>query len=189
MYLNKLIIFFLLSISLIHSESIIGININQKDIELTTAVEFNKPKKKKYYTKYLVDTYYMHSNGKNLVSIGVTGNNSFYSSRVVSFGFGMKSIFAENTLALPFYGKAVISVPHSNGSIFPTISLSGMLAYAPAILSMIDSIEYKEVRGEADIEIIPKIHLFTGYRKIDIRYKTFDRVFNDSVYAGMKFNF
>jgi len=193
-YLNRIIIFFIIYISFTFSVDTVGININQTDIELSSSVEINKPNFKKkqhrrYYTKYLVDTYYIHTNGNNLLSIGISGNNNFYTSDIVSFGFGMKSIFAENTLALPFYGKAMISVPHSKGSMLPTVSIIGMLAYAPSILSMIDSKEYIEVRGEADVEIIPKIHLFTGYRKIDIRYKTFDRVFNDSVYAGMKFNF
>ena len=213
MYLNKFLVIFILSISFVYSVDTIGININQADIELTSSVEINKPKSKKKpdvkyytqylvatnlpkakkksknYTKYLIDSYYIHSGGKNLFSIGISGNNKFYNSDVISFGFGIKSVLAQDTLALPFYGKAILSVPHRNGGFLPTVSISAMLAYAPSILSMIESTEYKEVRGEADIEIIPKIHLFGGYRKIDIKYKTFDSVFNDSVYAGMKFNF
>ena len=212
MYIYRFIILFFLFLSFVYCEDMLGININDTDIELSSSIEFNKPKKKKkyksffytsefnkpkkkkntkkvFYTRYLADVNYINTKGKNLLSLGVTGNNNFYTSDVVSFGVGMKSIFAEKFLALPFYGKAMISVPHSNGSMLPTVSISTIVSYAPAILSMIDGKEYLEFRGEADVEIIPKIHIFTGYRKINLKYETFDRVFNDSIYGGMKFNF
>lgn len=222
MYLKKIIILSILLNSFIYGEDMLGINITDTDIELSTSIEFNKVKPKKIYakphyikpqhakaihlkpkpyyppkpvyhkqknTKYLFDAYYINTKGKNLFSLGVSGNNNFYTSEIVSFGVGLKSVFAEDFLGLPFYGKAMLTVPHRKGSAMPTVSISAVLAYAPAILSMLDGKEYKEFRGEADIEIIPKVHLFTGYRKIDIRYETFNRVFNDNVYGGMKFNF
>ena len=103
------------------------------------------------------------------------------------FGFGFKTAFAEDFMALPLMAKASYSLPFTDS--IPTTSLIASFAYAPSVLTFVDGETYSELRLEADMEVISNIHIFTGYRNIDTDYEAEDHKFNDSFYAGMKLSF
>ena len=187
MYFKKLCLTSLFSLGLLHAQSNVGLNINDEDLEVLASIDLNALTYYSDSTSYTIDASYLHTDGDNLTTIGVSGESSFQGVEGLALGLGIKSVFADDFIAIPFFAKARYTLP-LNYSI-PTTSLSTSLAYAPSVLAFSDAESYTEFRVEADMEIITNIHLFTGYRNIDTEYDTDDKTFNDSFYGGMKLSF
>lgn len=197
MYFKKLLLSTFFSLGILYGESSVGLDINDKEIELFTAIDLNVLGGYSDSTKYYFDASYLRSETSDILyrnnitesmgTVGVSAKNTFQNSEDISVTVGIKSIFADNFLAFPFFGKAIFTLP-LGGNIPPT-SLSALFAYAPEVLSFNDALNYKEFRAEANMEVIPNIHLFGGYRNIDTNYQLYDKNFNESFYGGMKFSF
>lgn len=187
MYLKKLCFTSLLSMGLLHAQSSVGLNINDEDLEVLASINLNALTYYSDSTSYMIDASYLHTDGDNLTSIGVSAENSFQGIYGLALGFGAKLVFADDFMALPLLAKAKYTLP-LNDSI-PTTTLSTSLAYAPSVLTFRDGESYTEFRVEAGMEIITNVHLFAGYRNIDTEYETYDKTFNDSFYGGMKLSF
>ena len=187
MYLKRLCFAPLLSLGLLHAQSSVGLNINHDDLEVLDSIDLNALTYYSDSTSYILDASYLHTDGDNLTTVGLSGESNFQGVEGLTLGFGAKLIFASDYMALPLFAKARYTLP-LNDSI-PSTSLSTSLAYAPSVLTFRDGESYTEFRVEADMEIISSIHLFTGYRNIDTEYDTFDKTFNNSFYGGMKLSF
>ena len=187
MSVKKLFFSSLLSLGMLHAQNTIGLNINSDDLEVLAAMNLNTFADYSDSTTYVVDASYLHTDGDNLSTIGLSGENTFQGVEGLALGLGIKSVFADDFIAIPFFVKAIYTLPF-NYSI-PTTSLTTSLAYAPSVLAFSDAESYTEFRVEADMEIITNIHLFTGYRNIDTEYDTHDQTFNNSFYGGMKLSF
>ena len=187
MYFKKLFLTSFLSLGLIHAQSNVGLNINDEDLEVFASIDINAFTYYSDSTSYLIDAFYLHTDGDDLASVGIGAESTFQGVKELALGFGAKFIFTDDFIALPLFAKARYALP-LNDSI-PTTSLSTSLAYAPSVLSFRDGESYTEFRMEADMEIITNIHLFTGYRNIDTEYDTHDKTFNNSFYGGMKLSF
>jgi len=185
MHFKKLLFAALFSSLLLNAENSIGLNINDKDLELQASVNLFSTYEGD--TGYILDGSYLNTNIDKIFCISIIGENTFQGSENLSLGFGAKVVFTQNFVATPLLAKAHFVLP-INANV-PTTSINTSLAYAPSILSFTDAKNYTEFRIEADIEIISNIHIFTGYRNIDTRYKTYDKIFNSSFYGGMKLNF
>ena len=187
MSVKKLFFSSLLSISMLHAQNTIGLNINSDDLEVLGAMNLNSFADYSDSTTYIIDASYLHTDGDNLSTIGLSGQNTLQGVEGLALAFGAKLVFADNYFALPLFGKASYALP-LNDSI-PTTSVAASLAYAPSVLSFSNAESYTEFRIEADMEVISNIHLYTGYRNIDTEYDRYDKTFNSSFYGGMKLSF
>lgn len=187
MYFKKLFLGTLLSFGLLQAQSSIGLDINNKDLEVLAAIDLNAFADYSDSTTYLVDGYYLNTDGNNLFAVSLSAENSFQGFEGLTLGFGARFVFADNFNALPLFGKAVYVLPLIDA--IPTTSLGASFAYAPSVLTFSDGESYTEFRLEANTEVIQNIHLFVGYRNLDTEYKTHTKTFNDSFYAGMKLSF
>ena len=169
------------------AENTLGININKDDVELSTSVNINSLTGYADGTDYLLDAGYLHIDGDNLTTIGVSGQNRLQGIYGVTLAFGAKMVFTDNFTALPLLAKGTYALPFNDS--VPTTSLAVTLAYAPQVLTFLDGQDYFEFRIEADMEVITNIHLYTGYRNIDTDYETGDKNFNSSFYGGLKLSF
>lgn len=187
MYFKKLFLTSLFSLGMLHAQSNVGLNINDKDLEVLASVDLNAFTYYSDTTSYLIDASYLHTDDDDLVTLGISGESTFQGVEGLALGLGAKFVFADDFIAIPFFAKAKYTLPF-NYSI-PTTSLVTSLAYAPSVLAFSDAESYTEFRVEADMEIITNIHLYTGYRNIDTEYDNTDKTFNNSFYGGMKLNF
>ncbi|HEY9190984.1 MAG TPA: YfaZ family outer membrane protein [Sulfurovum sp.] len=186
MYLKKLCFASLLSLGLLHAQSSVGLNINDEDLEVRASIDLNALTYYSDSTSYTLDGSYLHTDGDNLTTFGVSAQNRFQGVEGLTLGLGIKSVFTDDFAALPFCAKAKYTLPFYS---IPATSLATSLAYAPAVLTFRDGESYTEFRVEADMEVITNVHLFAGYRNIDTEYETYDRTFNNSFYGGMKLSF
>lgn len=187
MYLKKLCLTSLFSLGLLHAQSNVGLNINNEDLEVVASIDINALTYYSDSTSYTLDASYLHTDGDNLTTVGLGAESTFQGVEGLALGLGIKSVFADDYIAIPFFAKAKYTLP-LNYSI-PTTSLVTTLAYAPSVLAFSDAESYTEFRVEADMEIITNVHLFAGYRNIDTEYNTDDITFNNSFYGGMKLSF
>lgn len=187
MTLKKLFLTSLLSLGILHAQNSIALNINSDDLEVQAAVNLNAYADYSDSTTYILDVSYLHTDGDDLLTLGLSGENTFQGLEGLALGFGAKLVFTDNFIALPLYGKASYRLPFNDS--IPSTSLSTSLAYAPSVLTFSDGESYMEFRLEANMEVIQNIHLFAGYRNIDTEYKRYDKTFNDSFYGGMKLSF
>jgi hypothetical protein len=187
MYIKKLCFAALASLGLLHAQSNIGLNINDEDLEVTASIDLNALTYYSDSTSYTLDASYLHTDGDNLTTIGVSAENTFQGLQGLALGLGIKSVFADDFIAIPFFAKAKYTLP-LNYTI-PTTSLITSLAYSPSVLTFSDGESYTEFRAEADMEVITNVHLFAGYRNINTEYERNDVTFNNSFYGGMKLSF
>ena len=187
MTLKKLLLTSLFLTGALYSENSIGININSDDVELLASVNLNTLTNYADGTTYILDASYLHTDGDNLLALGISGQNAFQGLEGLTLAFGIKSIKADEFLAFPLNAKAVYTLPLND--IIPPTSLMTSFAYAPSVLAFQDAKTYSEFRIEADMEVISNIHIFTGYRNINTEYDTTDKTFNNSFYGGLKLSF
>ena len=187
MHIKRLCFASLFSLGLLHAQSNIGLNINNEDLEVSASIDLNALTYYSDSTSYTLDASYLHTDGDDLIALGVNAESSFQGVEGLALGLGIKSVFTDDFIAIPFCAKAKYTLPF-NYSI-PTTSLATSVAYAPSVLTLSDGESYMEFRVEADMEIITNVHLFTGYRNINTEYDTYDKTFNNSFYGGMKLSF
>ncbi len=70
----------------------------------------------------------------------------------------------------------------------PPVALEGKLAYAPSSLTFGDANNYSELKLSGDIEMIPNVRVYAGYRHIITGFE-FDKdyLFSNGLYGGLKF--
>lgn len=186
MYFKKLLFTTLFSVGFLHAQSGIGLNINDEDIEMTASIDLNALTYYSDSTSYSLDASYLHTDGDDLVTVGVSAESTFQGVQGLALGLGIKSVFADDFVAIPFFAKAKYTLPFYS---MPTTSLATSLAYAPSVLSFSDAESYTEFRVEANMEVINNVHLFGGYRNIHTEYDISDYTFNNSFYGGLKLSF
>lgn len=187
MHIKKLLFPVLFTSALALAENSVGLDINNEDFELLASANLNVLADYSSSTTYMLHAGYLNSDGDNLTSFGVSGESSLQGIEGLTLGLGTKLVFADDFVALPLMAKAAYRLPFSD--VVPPTSLIASFAYAPSVLTFSDGDSYSEFRGEADMEVISKIHVFAGYRNIKTDYEDMDRTFNNSFYGGMKLSF
>ena len=183
---HSLFILFFTS-SVLWGQNSVGLNINNDDVELQASLNLNAMAGYADGTTYTIDGNYLHTDSENLFTFGVSGENQLQGIYGMTVGFGIKAAIADDYFALPLLAKGSYRLPLNDA--VPTTSLQMLLAYAPSVLSFSDADKYFEFRTQLDMEVVPNIHLFTGYRNIDTDYVGRELNFNDSFYGGLKLNF
>ena len=187
MYFKRYFLASFLFFGLLNAESSVGIGINNETLEMQGSIDLNSFASYSDITTYNVNFSYLDVNTEHLTTLGISGENSLQGADGVKLALGGKMVFADNYMAFPLFGMVTFNLPLNNA--LPLISMATSLAYAPPVLSFRDALSYSEFRVEGKMEIIPNIHLFTGYRSIDTNYMEYDKIFNESVYGGMKLIF
>lgn len=192
MYFKRYFLASIFSFALLNAESSVGIGINNESIELQGSIDLNAFAYYSDITSYSVDASYLNleadrKTSDSLTSIGISGENELQGAQGVKLALGGKMVFSKDFMAFPLFAKATFDMPF-NGA-FPLVTMATSLAYAPPVLSFREAYSYSEFRVEGDMELIPNIHLFTGYRSIDTNYLTYDKVFDKGFYGGMKMKF
>lgn len=174
-------------LGLLYAQSSVALNINDKDLELTAALDLNHFSNYADSTRYFLDSYYIGNDEDTLFAIGVSAHNQLQGVEALTLGFGTRFIVADNFNALPLVAMMAYALP-LNASVPPT-SLIGSFAYAPSVLAFDDGESYSEFRVETAMQVIQNVHLFVGYRNINTEYETYDNRFNESAYGGLKLSF
>lgn len=187
MYFKRYFLASILFCGLLHAESSVGIGINNETLELQGSIDLNSFVGYSDITSYNLDFSYLDVNMEHLTSLGVSGESSLQGADGVKLALGAKLVFAQNFMALPLFGKLSFNLPINHA--LPLITMATSLAYAPPVLTFRDGLSYSEFRVEGDMEVIPNIHLFTGYRSIDTNYIEYNNIFNEALYGGMKLIF
>jgi len=165
----------------------IGINVNSEDVEIHGKMDITSAVGYGSGTHYFLFGDYVHTDNDNLFKAGFGAANTLSGAEGLTFTLGIEGVFAEDFVAMPFFGKATLRLPFDEP--IPATSLSAYLSFAPSVLSFIDADGYTEYRFEADMEVISNIHLYGGYRNIDTDYEEEEHTFNDSWYGGLRISF
>jgi len=187
MKMKNLFLTTLLLTGSLYAENMIGLDINSDDVEVLGSVNLNSLVNYADGTTYVLDVSYLHTEGANLTTVGISGQNNLQGVEGLTLAFGLKGVIASDFLAFPLMAKASYKLP-LNDNIPPT-SLHTHIAYAPSVLTFREGESYTELRVEADMEVISNIHLFTGYRNIHTEYESNDMIFDNGFYGGLKLSF
>ncbi|HEO97796.1 MAG TPA: hypothetical protein ENO02_00690 [Epsilonproteobacteria bacterium] len=187
MHMKKIILGSFLLSTLLSAQNAVSLNINDEDVEVQTSLDLNNFMSYTSGTLYTFDANYLHSDGDNLLGIGFSGENQLQGTNGLRVSLGLKAVFADEFAAIPLLARASYTLPLADT--VPPITVEMNVAYAPKILSFNEAERYTEFRTQLGMELVPNIHLFTGYRYIDTDYKAFDHTFNESFYLGLKFGF
>jgi hypothetical protein len=186
MLLKRLLLSTIVLSSFLFSKSSIGVNVNSDDVEFNGSYSLNE-----YYQgaiEYHAEVSYLYNSEKNdLVSFGINGEAALESAPGLIFGFGFEGVYTDDFMAIPLLGKVRYILPFDSD--IPTTSLLLSYSYAPSGLTFSDGSSYSNLKMEANVELIPSLNIFTGYRNIDTDYEYRDYELNDSFYGGLKFSF
>ncbi len=181
--------------SILMSESGVGLNINEQDLEIEGILDSrNLEALQTSSTIFQADVNFLNNNEETkLLGAGLGATNKLNGLEEVEVTLGAKFIWAEvaneNFTALPFMAKVRYSFPPLMFNI-PPVALEGKLLYAPKVLSFGDSVNYNEFRVSADMEVIESVRIYVGYRNIHTRYVGIKPdLFNTSFYGGLKFSY
>ena len=190
---------FCMSILLL-AESGIGININEKDLEIEGILDSrNLEAFQTSSTIFQADVNFLYDNeNAKLIGAGLLATNKVEALEGVEASFGAKFIWAEvgnngatnnSFTAVPFMVKVRYTLPPLMYNI-PPVSLDSRVLYAPKVLAFGDSTEYSEFRVNAEVEVIENVSLYAGYRNIKTEYKgVTNSLFNTGFYGGFKFTY
>ncbi len=197
----KKIAFVILCISsLLFAESGVGLNINEKDLEITGVLDSrNLAALQTSSAIYQADANFLYDDeNAKLIGAGILATNRVEALEGVEASFGVKFIWAEvgnngatnnDFTALPLMAKVRYNFPPLLYNI-PPVALEGRLLYAPKVLAFGDSEEYTEFRVNAELEVIKNVSLYAGYRNITTLYNgVSNSLFNTGFYGGFKFTY
>jgi len=196
MYLKTILFttIFIVYTGIVQAETSIGLDINDKDVELLGETNFNTLTDYSSGTTFILSGNYLYvgednynNEGKHLFTLGFRGENHLPGVEGLSLGVGIQSVFADSYISLPLsirakYALALIDT-------IPTTSFFTSYAYAPSVLSFSDGEGYSEWRVGADMELFSNTHIFVGYRDIDTDYSDRKYNFNERFYGGLKLSF
>ena len=192
----KRILFTTLSVStLLMAESGVGININEKDLEIEGIIDSrNLAALQTSSTIYQADLNFINIDSqRKLFGAGLGATNKLEAVDGVELTFGAKFVMAEigdeTATSLPLMAKVRYDFPPLMFNI-PPVALEGKVLYAPTALSFGDSEKYNEFRLSADVEMIENVKVYVGYRNIHAEYQDVARdLFDSSFYAGLKISY
>jgi len=180
--------------ALLLAESGVGLNVNEKDLEIEGVLDSRNLKAlQTSSTIYQIDANFLNADNDKLIAAGIGATNKVEAIEGLELTLGAKYVWAEvgnnDFNAIPLMAKARYSFPPLKYNI-PPVALEAKGLYAPSVLSLGDSKSYGEVRFSADIEMIENVRLYVGYRNIHADYKGENReLFDTGYYAGLKITY
>ena len=179
---------------LLLAESGVGLNVNEKDLEIEGVLDSRNLKAlQTSSTIYQIDANFLNADNNKLIAAGIGATNKVEAIEGLELTLGAKYVWAEvgknDFNAVPLMAKARYTFPPLKYNI-PPVALEAKGLYAPSVLSFGDSKSYGELRFSADIEMIENVRLYVGYRNIHADYKGGNReLFDTGYYAGLKITY
>jgi hypothetical protein len=196
--LKKMAMTTLFASSLLLAESGVGININEKDLEVEGILDSrNLAILQTSSTIYQADFNFINVDSeKKLLGAGLGATNKLEGVEGIELTFGAKFIWADdnldytdNFLAVPLMAKVRYNFPPLLYNI-PPVAVESKVLYAPKVLGFGDAENYSEFRVSADIEMIEQVRVYVGYRNIKTKYNNFtESILDNSFYAGLKVSY
>ena len=187
MNLKKILLFTFLSVPLF-SQNLIGLNVNNDELELESSLNLNKYMDSDTSSAYIANLSYLHGVDKDLLTLGVGVYQTYSEVDGLLFGFGMNTVVEKDFVALPLYAHAIYVLPFIK--YIPKTNISAKFLYAPEILTFVDGESYIEMRTEIDFDIINDVSVYGGYRAITSTYKFDDDLdITDNFYGGFRYSF
>jgi len=140
---KKIMISTLLSSAILLAESGVGLNINEKDLEIEGILDSrNLAALQTTSTIYQADVNFLNADNEKLIGAGIFATNKIEGLVGVEMGFGAKFIWAEvgdeDFTSLPLMVQVRYTFPPLMYAI-PPIALEARGLYAPSVLSFRDS--------------------------------------------------
>jgi hypothetical protein len=180
---------------LLLAESGVGININEKDLELEGIIDSrNLAALQTSSTIFQADLNFLNINSeRKLFGAGLGATNKLEGIEGVELTFGAKYVWADvgsdSVNALPLMVKVRYAFPPLMYNV-PPVAIEAKALYAPTALSFGDSENYSEMRLSADIEMIENVKVYVGYRNIHAGYKDLENdLFTNSFYGGLRITY
>ena len=193
--LIKIALTTLLTSTFLLAESGVGLNINDKDLELEATIDSRDLQAlQTSSTIYQADFNFLNiDEDAKLVGFGIAAANRLEAVEGVELSFGGKFIWAEvgdnDFTAFPLVARVHYTFPPLMFNI-PPVSLEGKALYAPKVLSFANSETYQEFRLNAEIEMIKNVKLYTGYRNIHAEYDAVSQdLFDTGFYGGLRISY
>lgn len=184
----KKIILYLSFTIVIFAQNIVGINVNNDELELEGTVSLNKYVGMNSSSGLIANISYLNGVDKDLFNLGLGLYQAYPEIDGLLFGFGLNTVAEEDLVAIPFYVHALYVLPFIK--YVPKTSLSAKVSYAPEIMSFSDGKNFMEVRTEIDFDIVNNVSVYGGYRNITSYYKFDEEMdISDSFYGGFKYSF
>jgi hypothetical protein len=184
--MKQIIVSVFLLTGLLQADSI-GLNVNSDDVEVSGSLNLNSMIGYGNGIDYVVSGEYIHTETDDMFKVGFSASSTLSGAEGLILTLGIESVFMEDYFAMPLFGQAKLRLPLDEP--IPATFLIARVDYAPSVLSFIDADNYLEYRFEADMEVIPNIHIYGGYRNIETNYETYDHTLNDNWYGGLKIGF
>ena len=199
--LKRSILLSMMSASILFAETGAGININEDDVEVEAVLDSrNLAAFQNTSTILQADVNFLNIDSDNqsakLLGAGVGATNTLEGVKGIELTFGAKMIWSsidslddDTFVALPLMAKVRYTFPPLMFHI-PPVSVEGKVLYAPGALAFGDAETYSEFRVAADIEMIPNVKIYAGYRNIHTEYVGgTDFTFNTGFYGGLKYTY
>jgi hypothetical protein len=199
--LKRSILLSMISATVLFAETGASININENDVELEAVLDSRNLAALQNTSTILqaeVNVLNIDSDRQTakLLGAGLGATNTLEGVRGVELTFGGKMIWSSiddtddgTFVALPLMAKVRYTFPPLMFHI-PPISLEGKILYAPGALAFGDAESYSEFRIAGDIEMIPNVKVYAGYRNIHTEYISgADFTFDTGFYGGLKYTY
>ncbi|RUM73986.1 MAG: hypothetical protein DSZ11_04765 [Sulfurovum sp.] len=199
--LKRSILLSIMSATVLFAETGASININENDVEVEGVLDSrNLAILQNSATILQADVNFLNIDSSDksarLLGAGIGATNTFEGVRGVELTFGAKMILSsvdydnEDTFfAMPLMAKVRYNFPPLMFHI-PPVSIEGKILYAPGALAFGDAEKYSEFRVATDIEMIPNVKIYAGYRNIHTEYNGgSDYTFNTGFYGGLKYTY
>ena len=189
--LTKTILAACILTSTLYSKNIVGLNINDKDLEVHGSFILNNFLNMEGNSAYVLNTNYIHGENNDYFGLGLGVYQGYDEVEGLLFGFGLSNVYTGDFIAIPLFAHAIYVLPFFD--YFPKTSLSAKVLYAPKVLTFSEGTSYLEFRSEIDFDIINNMSIYGGYRNIQAEHEM-PRYLNDfdsydSFYGGLKYNF
>ena len=172
------------------AQNLVGLNINDTDLELQGSFIMNNAFGMSNDAAYVANVNYLHGEENDLFTAGLGVYQSYGDVDGLLFGLGLETVFADDFVSIPFFIHAMYVLPFVQ--YFPKTSVSGKVLYAPSVLTFSEGESYLEYRAEIDFDIISNMSIYGGYRSIEAEYSSAisnEYKDHDSFYGGLKYSF
>ncbi|MCV6608567.1 MAG: YfaZ family protein [Campylobacterales bacterium] len=193
--MRKIIFGLFVVASLLQGESLLNINLNEKDIEFSLDSDERYSNNTKIYKSF---GFLKGEDENEEMRTMVEGQMMVMGLTAIpglSVGMGLKGMATRitdvgnddlNAGAAALKVKVIYTLP-----LLVKSYITGSYAYAPESLSFSDLKNYNETRVEADFEIIDGGMIYGGVRQVDLDFKDIKETYtlNNNAYVGLKFVF
>lgn len=175
--------------SLSFAQNALELNINSKSVEIGFDTHLNYYASLDPASKYQFSLNYLKVDDKpNMFRTGFLISNPFRGLRGVSFGAGLKYVFARESDSKSNF-HAIALMLGAKVDLSQELFLDLNFGYSPSVLSFSDAQSYSEYGAKINFKLVKSAFIYAGYRYQKTKYEDFTIKYDDSFMFGIKFLF